>query len=188
MTNNKEYMIKNRHNSGFSMIEVLISVLLVTIVASASLTLHYNSFRLADKASQETQAYYLANSGVEMVRLVVASKKNQASWWKFPPNPNPPIYLIINHWYGISEEYISTGQFGSKISQVFTSDFNVTLYGNRYLRFVKMEPVFDNNNWKVTSGVCYGSAAVSRSKCEAAILDKKDYVETVAVVQKGYAR
>ncbi|MDO8513800.1 MAG: hypothetical protein Q7S37_04835 [bacterium] len=147
---------------GFGLIEVLISVLLVVTVGSASLSLHFNSFRLADRAAVQTQAYYLATEGVEVLKIL-----NYQGSVSFPGNGTKFL----------SEDLAVTDD---------ASDGKVYLYGGRYYRIITVEDAFSDSDYaKIKVGVCFGPEAVSKSKCDAAELAKKNYIETLAVIKRN---
>jgi len=174
-------MRKNKF--GFSMIEVLISVLLVTVVASASLSLHYNSFVLADKAGLKTQAYYLAKSGVEKIKIVRMQTLDEDVDGFFDSTLGPTEIFDESHEYGFSDNVVDSG---STFSEIFPAnqDMRVEVQGNKFLRFFTLKQFsIDDKFMQVRVGVCYGQAAVNLTSCNTARIEKKNYVETIAVIR-----
>lgn len=154
-------MDKKRKKSGFGLVEVLISVLLVVMIGTASLSLQFNSFRLADRAAQQTQAYYVAQEALETLKV------------------NNYKYGNINYPFpsGESEDFdLLDGNHHSS-----------TLYGNFHVyRIIKIKNAFGSDKYaKITVGVCFGPAAVNIDKCLVAKDARKDYVETMAVIKRS---
>lgn len=184
-------MRTKRHNLGFSMIEVLISVLLVAVIASATLTLHYNSFKLADRAGIQTQAYYLAREGVEKVKIVRVQTRDPA--YITPADSKNNFFDDSGYnnatLYGF-KDYTNVITNATFFGNIFTSDekdMKKDLAGSKFLRFFTFknfssDPT-DKTFMQVKVGVCYGSAAVSLSKCNSAMTSKKNYIETVTVIR-----
>ena len=160
-------------NKGFSLIEVLICVVLVAAVASAALSLHYESLKLSMYSGQKTQAYFLAKQGIDVVNYL-----NDMGNFTF--NPNTKYYLNSpgagNVW---------------ELNNLRTS-FDIN--GDRFFRYVEFTNKLpsdlngrkDKDNvdlsekyYKVKVRVCYAEMAVSESKCKDAtrnVLDDITYM------------
>lgn len=156
-------MSKYSRQSGFGLIEVLISVLLVVMIGTASLGLQYNSFLLSDRAATQTQAYYLASEGVEILKIY-----NERSILK-------AVELSVN-----DKDVDSTS---TTIDSSFQAPAVIETYGGKFRRMVVLERGFDSDYVKATIKVCYDKAAVDDGTCNIAIGEQKNSVKLMSVIK-----
>lgn len=169
-------MSKKGGQKGISLIEVLISVLLVSVVMSTALVLHFMSLRLAVFSGQKTQAYFLVkqvmntanyeNSAKKLKDFVTSADLSQPYYLEEKTDPN--------------EQWIFRNTDQNR--------YRITINGDNFYRFIKFEkkapsdvesdasfdPAIRNNYYKVTVRVCYSESAANQIRCE---LADKNYLE-----------
>jgi prepilin-type N-terminal cleavage/methylation domain-containing protein len=165
--------------AGFSLIEVLVSILLVVSVASASLTLHFTALNISTKAGQRTQAYFLAKQGVEAVRI--RKMMSVFEWNTLRTYPASNNYVIRGGSWTVNDSPIWT------IIAESNNNGLVRLGGDNYYRYVNFENnivpdgasnISPGEYIKLTVRVCYGEAGINSTACIDA-QNGRNYIETV---------
>jgi len=160
---------------GFSIIEVLISTTIIAVILGGLVAIGRNVLANNMVLSEKTQAVYLAQEGIEIVRQirdtnwVDASNTTLWDWWK---QDGENLAQITPGRYGIS--HIKLPGYNYALNQNLTEkiqlDENDTTYNRTILieksdnLYTKSEDVLAGNSYKVTVEVTWGKSSTKISE------------------------
>ncbi len=168
-------------NKGFTLLEVLISVLLIALVATAALALHFSSLKLTFLASMRTQGYQLARQGIQVVEEM--NRNNQYFF-------NPAQAGKLNKDCAVYQTTDSIWDLSCTPTPDMTKMW-VDLADAKYLRIVRLDQgkppdglplgIAPNDYIKVSVLICWDEQAGNLQTC---LEREKNYLETKTYLTK----